>query len=113
MKYRILMKPCEEIAHSHYSKDIERIEKDIVKRKRFKSTNIAPLQQSNDVSDGGEESYFDAIDQNVITDQKTMPSTSTLQIKPSSSSHIGTATRNLKKLVLSMMISAKDYRYDL
>ncbi|CAB4413894.1 unnamed protein product [Rhizophagus irregularis] len=98
MKYRILMKPCEEIAHSHYSKDIERIEKDIV---------------SNDVSDGGEESYFDAMDQNVITNQKTMPSTSTLQIKPSSSSHIGTATRNLKKLVLSMMISAKDYHYDL
>lgn len=56
------------------------------KKVRFKSTINLPSH--DDISDGGAELYFDAIDQNVIMDQTPAPSVVT-NIKTSSSSHIG------------------------
>ncbi|CAG8691444.1 4733_t:CDS:2 [Rhizophagus irregularis] len=63
---------------------------------KFKSTNISPSQKSNDVSDGGEELYFDAMDQNVNMDE--MPATAVTQIQSTSSSHIGNSREKFEEI---------------
>ncbi|CAB4437894.1 unnamed protein product [Rhizophagus irregularis] len=66
------------------------------KKVHFKSTNISPSQKSNDVSDGGEELYFDAMDQNVNMDE--MPASAVTQIQSISSSHIGNSREKFEEI---------------
>jgi hypothetical protein len=54
------------------------------------------LQRSNDVSDGGEELYFDAIDQNVNMDE--IIASAVTQIQSTPSSHIGNSREKVEEI---------------